>query len=138
MEFRTYLVARSALQYKGLARAGWIGDYMDPYTFLELFASPSPGGNNASGWFDPKYVRLLEQANATIDPEKRYALLAQAEAYMLEVQPVIPLLTRSTDFMKKPYVKGLYPNPGTVHAWKYVYIEHDPAKWDDGMPDMTN
>ena len=137
MEFRTYLPERSEMRYKGFARSGWIGDYMDPYTFLELFAVPSPGTNNTTGWFDPKYVAMLEKANATIDPQQRYALLAQAEAYMLEVQPVIPLMTRATDFMKKPYVKGLYPNPGTVHPWKFVYIEHDPARWDYGMPDMT-
>jgi ABC-type oligopeptide transport system substrate-binding subunit len=138
MEFRTYLGERSALRYKGFVRSGWIGDYMDPYTFLELFAVPSPGTNNASGWYEPRYVRMLEDANATIDPQQRYELLAQAEAYMLEAQPAIPLLTRSTDFMKKPYVKGMYPNPGTQHAWKFVYIEHDRALWDDGMPDMTN
>jgi hypothetical protein len=39
--------------------------------------------------------------------------------------------------MKKPYVKGMYPNPGTLHPWKFVYIEHDQAKWDTGVPDMT-
>ena len=66
-------------------------------------------GNNSTGWFDPAYVRMLEEANRTVDPLKRYELLAKAEAYMLEAQPVIPLLTRATDWMKKPYVKGLYP-----------------------------
>ena len=85
---------------------------------------------------DPAYVRMLEDANRTLDPSRRYELLAKAEAYLLEAQAVVPLLTRSTDFMKKPYVKGMYPNPATVHAWKFVYIEHDPAKWDNGMPDM--
>ena len=39
--------------------------------------------------------------------------------------------------MKKPYVKGMYPNPATLHPWKYVYIEHDSAKWDKQMPDMS-
>ena len=39
--------------------------------------------------------------------------------------------------MKKPYVKGMYPNPGTLLPWKFVYIEHDPSKWDYMMPDMT-
>jgi oligopeptide transport system substrate-binding protein len=137
MEFRTFLSERSALRFKGFARAGWIGDYMDPYNFLELLAVPSPGTNNDTGWFDPKYVEMLERANATLDPQKRYELLAEAEAYMLEFQPLIPLLTRATDWMKKPYVKGMYPNPGTLHAWKFVYIEHDPAKWDYGVPDLT-
>ena len=121
---------RSDLRFKGFARAGWIGDYMDPYTFLELFAVPSPGSNNDTGWFDPTYVEMLDAANRTRDPQARYDLLAKAEAFMLETQPIIPLLTRSTDWMKKPYVKGMYPNPGTQHAWKYVYIEHDPANWD--------
>jgi ABC-type oligopeptide transport system substrate-binding subunit len=138
MEFRTFLSERSQLRFKGFARAGWIGDYMDPYTFLELFAVPSPGTNNDTGWYDPAYVRMLEEANRTLDHQKRYELLAKAEAYMLEAQPIIPLMTRSTDWMKKPYVKGMYPNPGTQHAWKYVYIEHDPAKWDYDMPDLTD
>ena len=138
MEFRTFLGERSNLAFKGIARAGWVGDYMDPYTFLELFAAPSPGSNNDTGWFDPKYVRMLEEANRTLDQQRRYALLAKAEAYMLEVQPIIPLMTRATDWMKKPYVKGLYPNPSTLHAWKFVYIEHDPAKWDYGVPALAD
>jgi ABC-type oligopeptide transport system substrate-binding subunit len=137
MEFRTYLAAKSNLEYTGFARSGWIGDYMDPYNFLELFSTPSLGSNNGTGWFEPAYLRMLNEANRTLDPAKRYELLAKAEAYMLEVQPVIPLMTRSTDWMKKPYVKGMYPNPGTQHAWKFVYIEHDRAKWDYGVPDMT-
>ena len=56
---------------------------------------------------------------------------------MLDAQPVIPLLTNATNLMKKPYVKGMYPNPQTLHAWKFVYIERDPAKWDYGVPDMS-
>ena len=134
MEFRTFLVARANLEYKGVARAGWIGDYLDPYTFLDIFSTPT--GNNGTGWWEPKYVRMLEEANRTRDGQKRYELLARAEAYLLEVQPIVPLLTRSTDWMKKPYVKGMYPNPVTQHVWKFVYIEHDPAKWDYGMPDL--
>jgi hypothetical protein len=41
------------------------------------------------------------------------------------------------NWMKKPYVKGMYPNPLTLHAWKYVYIEYDSAKWDQGTPNMA-
>src|SRR5690606_369909 len=96
-----------------------------------------PEGNNGTGWFDPAYVAMLNRANRAPDPEERYRLLAAAEAYMLEAQPVIPLLTQSTNWMKKPYVKGMYPNPNTMHPWKFVYIEHDPALWDQGVPDMS-
>jgi hypothetical protein len=37
--------------------------------------------------------------------------------------------------MKKPYVKGMYANPGTLHAWKFVYIERDPNRWPDSGGD---
>ncbi len=46
-------------------------------------------------------------------------------------------MTNATNWMKKPYVKGMYPNPGTLHAWKFVYIEDDRAKWDYKMPSLT-
>jgi oligopeptide transport system substrate-binding protein len=127
VEFKTYMAARARLDYKGFARGGYGADYMDPFTFLHLFYTAD--GNNGTGWTDPKYSALLDEANRTPDPARRYELLARAEALMLEAQPVIPLWTPATNWVKKPYVKGLYPNPGTLHAWKYVYIEHDRARW---------
>jgi oligopeptide transport system substrate-binding protein len=129
MEFRTFLQSRSQLDYRGIARSGWIGDYMDPFTFLSLYVTE--GGDNGSGWMDPAFVRLLNDANRRHDPNERYRLLAQAEAMLLAAQPTLPLYNNTTNYVKKPFVKGMYPNPVTMHAWKFVYIEHDPAKWDD-------
>jgi oligopeptide transport system substrate-binding protein len=80
---------------------------------------------------------MLDEANRTSDPQKRFELFAKAEAYVLEEQPVIPLDSPTVNWMKKPYVKGMYPNPLTLHAWKYVYIEYDQAKWDQGTPNMA-
>lgn len=128
METKTFSVARGNLDYKGFARGGYGADYLDPFNFLMLFYTP--GNESGSGWFDPKYDRLIDEANQTIDPQRRYELLARAEAYLLEEQPMIPLQSDATNWVKKPYVKELYPTPGAVHAWKFVYIEHDPAKWD--------
>ncbi len=135
VEFRTFLTSRARLQYIGIARSGWVGDYMDPYTFLGLF---SEGGESGSGWTHPQYEKMLKEANATLDPAKRYELLAKAEAFMLEEQPVIPLYTNAVNCMKKPYVKGLEPNPGMLHPWKYVYIEYDRAKWDPSASNMND
>ena len=108
---------------------------MDPNTFLTLFYTPT--GTNGTGWWDPKYVELLDEANRTIDHQRRYELLAKAEQLLLDAQPVLPLTVGSTRWMKKPYVKGMYPNPVTLHSWKWVYIERDSAKWDYGTPDMS-
>ena len=128
MEFRTFLGVRNRREYRGIARGGWVGDYMDPITFLDLFSTPE--GNNGTGWFDPKYADMLRAANREPDSGKRYEMLARAEAYLLEAQPIVPLVTQATNWIKKPYVKGMYANPLTIHPWKYVYIEHDPAKWN--------
>ncbi|MBA3695069.1 MAG: hypothetical protein H0W77_16835, partial [Acidobacteria bacterium] len=78
----------------------------------------------------PKYDELLDSANKELDSQKRLEMLATAEFQVLQEQLVIPLVTQATNWMKKPYVKGMYPNPGTLHAWKFVYIERDPNKWD--------
>ncbi len=56
---------------------------------------------------------------------------------LLEAQPVMPITAGSTRWLKKPYVKGMYPNPMALHAWKWIYIERDQAKWDYAMPKMT-
>ena len=134
MEWKTFLTARNNLEYDSMARGAWVGDYVDPFAFLSLHYGAKNEG--ATGWHDPKYDAMCNEANRTLDPAKRYELLARAEYYMMDQQIIIPLVTQATNWIKKPYVKGLYPNPGTLHAWKYVYIERDPAKWDSNVDEI--
>jgi ABC-type oligopeptide transport system substrate-binding subunit len=134
MEWKTFLPYRSGVQYEGFARNGWVGDYMDPFTFLNLFYSEQNDGS--TGWYDPKYDAKLNDANKTLDPQERLNKMAEAEFEVLNEQLVIPLQTQTTNWLKKPYVKGLYPNPGTLHAWKFVYIERDQAKWDTNVANI--
>lgn len=131
MEFRTFLPLLNKVDYDGVARRGWVADYMDPYTFLSLYYSPSNEG--ATGWWDPKFDKLLDDANNTVDPEKRFEILAKAELFVMQQQIIIPLGTNTTSWMKKPYIKGFYPNPGTLEPWKFAYIERDPEKWTTDM-----
>ena len=136
MEFKTFLPTRSKLEYKGFAIGLWGADYLDPFTFLGLFSTPD--GSNGTGWYDPKYVAMLNEANRTLDQQQRYEQLAKAEKYLLDNQPVIPIETFAVNWLKKPYVKGMYPNAASLYAWKFVYIERDPAKWDYGVPSLTD
>ncbi|MCD9186850.1 MAG: peptide ABC transporter substrate-binding protein [Pyrinomonadaceae bacterium] len=136
MEFKTFLPHRNALQYQGMAISLWSGDYMDPYTFLGLqYGAQNDGG---SGFQDATYDKMLDDANAELDPQKRYEKMARAEYYVLDKLPSMPLMITATNWMKKPYVKGLYPNPGTLFAWKFVYIERDPNKWDTDVENIMN
>jgi oligopeptide transport system substrate-binding protein len=136
MEFKTFLPMRNKLEFKGFAIGLWSADYMDPFTFLGLFSTPD--GTNGSGWFDPKYVAMLNEANRTLNPQKRYELLAEAEKYLLDNQPVIPIETFAVNWLKKPYVKGMYPNAASLYPWKFVYIERDSSKWDYGVPSLSD
>ena len=136
MEFKTFLSTRNNLEFKGFALGLWSADYLDPFTFLGLFSTP--GGANGTGWYDPKYVDMLNEANRTPDQKQRYELMARAEKYLLDNQPVIPIETFAVNWLKKPYVKGMYPNAGSLYAWKFVYIERDPAKWDYGVPSLAD
>ena len=129
MEWKTYLPYRSNVEYTGVARAGWVGDYVDPFTFLSQFYTKN--NDSSTGWWNPEFDRMVEEANKTRDPTERFKKLAEAEFFMMADQPVIPLTTAGTSWMKKPYIKGFYPNPGTMHPWKFVYIERDRSKWDE-------
>src|SRR5262249_21087516 len=58
-EWGSYLQATTNLQYD-VARRSWIGDYLDPTTFLQLGLTGD--GNNRTGWSDPHYDALLRRA----------------------------------------------------------------------------
>jgi oligopeptide transport system substrate-binding protein len=134
MEWKTFLDFRNKVQYDGIVRHAWVGDYMDPFTFLGLHYTAQNQG--ATGWTDPQYDKMLDDANKTVDEAKRYELLARAEQYLMDQQLFIPLMTQGTNWIKKPYVKGMYPNPGTLFPWKFVYIERDPNKWDANVDNI--
>lgn len=127
METKTFVSLTAKLEYSGFARYGYGADYIDPYTFLSLFITA--GGDNGTGWTNERYNKLINEANRTLDAEPRNQLLAEAETLLLSEQPILPITTSSTNWLKKPYVKGMYPNALTLHPWKYVYIERDSAKW---------
>jgi oligopeptide transport system substrate-binding protein len=125
VEWRVYLerTRSTKMEFKGLARRAWIGDYVDPNTFLDLMTSGS--ANNGTSWSDKKYDEMLLAANAETNNEKRMQMLHDAEAYMLKQQPIIPLFIGPSSFMCKPYVKNLVPNLLDQHDWRGVYIDHD-------------
>ncbi|MFV1958063.1 MAG: peptide ABC transporter substrate-binding protein [Planctomycetota bacterium] len=58
-EWQAYQASSVALDYD-MARAMWIGDYLDPNTFLDLWVTN--GGNNRTGWGDPRYDALIAAA----------------------------------------------------------------------------
>ena len=123
MEFREFLKKKSALDYNGIARGGWYGDFDDPYSFLNIIYTDKNGGG--TGWTDKKYAEMVEKANLETDEAKRYKLLNEAETYLLQQQPVIPLDVFAGGFLCQPYVKNLSPNPLSFINWREVDVNQN-------------
>lgn len=124
-EWKVYLKSEQNKDYQ-ICRAGWVGDYLDPNTFLEMFTTYA--GTNYTGWSNPEYDSLIKRAYEEQNPEKRYKLLQEAEAILLEEQPIIPLYFYVYDFLKKPYLKGIYGNVMELFNFKYAYIDEEEMK----------
>ncbi|MBA2737636.1 MAG: peptide ABC transporter substrate-binding protein, partial [Pyrinomonadaceae bacterium] len=123
MEIRELLKKRSALDYNGIAHDGWFGDFDDPYNFLNILYTYKNG--NGTGWTDKKYAEMVEKSNLETDEAKRYKLLNEAETYLLEQQPVIPLTVSARGLLCQPYIKNLSPNPLGFINWREVYVDQN-------------
>ena len=119
-EFKVVLSERRAGRYQILL-SDWVGDYLDPTTFLDLWRSD--GGNNHTGWASSEYDALLFAAARTADPVARAAQLQRAEALMLGAAPVIPLYYNTHVFLMQPSVRGWNPTLLDHHPYKHVWLE---------------
>ncbi len=122
-EWKTYLQDVDTLSYD-IARAGWIGDFNDPMTFLDMWVTDN--GNNDTGWSDEEYDALIKSAQSELDPAKRMELLQKAEQILLERGPVIPIYYYTQNMLVSPRLKGFEPHNRDVHLLKYMELE--PAK----------
>ncbi len=110
-----------------LSLARWIADYADPVAFLELFLAG--GGNNATGWADPEYDRLLRAAAAESDPARRNTLFREAEERLLAAAPVAPLYHGARSYLVDPAVRGWEPALLGFHRYQHLSFEADrPAR----------
>ncbi|HAD09240.1 MAG TPA: peptide ABC transporter substrate-binding protein [Porticoccaceae bacterium] len=113
-----------------IARAGWIGDYVDPNTFLDMWVSD--GGNNRTGWSNPEYDSLvLRQSPSASDRQSRYGFFAQAEALLLEEMPVLPIYFYTRNNLVQPSVKGMPANLLDYSLYKNIYLEAPPPSAAD-------
>lgn len=113
-----------------MARMGWVGDYPDPYTYLELLTKAS--GNNHSQWTDPRYEDLLRRANQTTDKTERLALFKQAEVLAMDAAPLLPFYVYNRSELTKPYLRGSVINFENRHMFKYWWID---KRWYSGVQD---
>ncbi len=121
-EWKVYLNSTSNEQMDfDLARAGWIGDVVDPINFLECFLTGN--GNNRTGWGNAEYDRLLAAAIKENDITKRHALYDQAEHILIEEVPILPVYHYVKPFLIQPDVRGYDPNILAYYAYHKVWFD---------------
>ncbi|HEV2669301.1 MAG TPA: peptide ABC transporter substrate-binding protein, partial [Blastocatellia bacterium] len=108
-----------------IAGSGWIADFNDPRNFLFLFLSGSE--LNHSGYKNPAYDALIEQADQEQDFVRRGQILAQAEAILLKEAFVIPNQYQVTRNLVQPYVKGWITNLLNLNPTRWLSVERPEA-----------
>jgi oligopeptide transport system substrate-binding protein len=127
-EWKVYLDSESAGQYE-ISRAGWIGDYVDPNNFLDLFLCG--GGNNRTGWCSEEYDRLiLDVAPSMKSHQERLKVFQQAETMLLDDMPIIPIYTYTSVQLVNSSVKNYDPNIMNVASYKDIYLQTDKESSD--------
>ena len=101
-------------------RGGWIADYADPASFLELFRGRDE--LNTTFYTNPQFDALLDRA-ATHTGRQRMELLQQAETLLMRDMPVIPLYYYVSRHLVKPRVRGFHDNLRDIHLSRYLSID---------------
>jgi oligopeptide transport system substrate-binding protein len=130
-EWKVYLQTESSGNYQ-ISRAGWIGDYVDPNNFLDMFLCD--GGNNRTGWCNPEYDNLiLEVAPTMTSHEERLAIFAKAEKMLLDDMPILPIYTYTSNYLINSAVKNYDSNLMNHSVYKDIFLEPTLPQAAQGM-----
>ncbi len=119
VEFQVKLDREKSGDYQ-ISRAGWIGDFMDPMTFLDLWASDS--SFNDVNYNNPEYDALLKEAKSTIDQDVRMESMRKAEKMLMEDMPVLPVYFYTQPYTVKSNVSGIIKVPVRYPVITYADI----------------
>ena len=142
-EWNTFLNTRKNGDFS-VARNGWLADYNDPSTFLDMWVTAS--GNNDvqfgkgakkdlaiysldltpygldikvdNGTWAETYDVLIGEIKKCTDVENRYAMMHLAEDMLMDTGCLVPLYFYTDLFMLDDSVNGFFSNP---LGYKYFY-----------------
>ena len=122
-EWKVFLDSQHQLDYD-LSRSSWIGDYLDPLTFLDIFRADS--ANNRTGWANAAFEQHLDRAARAINPQERWAALRGAEALLLQEAPILPLFHYASRDLISDRVRGFHRNLRGQVDWARLSLQPAP------------
>ena len=90
-------------------RWGWSADFPSAEIWLHQLLSTGVSGN-CSGYSNPEFDAIVDEARTTLDDAKRAALWQQAEEIAMEDAPMIPFGYDQYHYLVKPNVEGFQAN----------------------------
>ncbi len=108
-EWAAFLETRKNGDYQ-VARNGWIADYNDPISFLDMWYTD--GGNNDAQYSNKDFDAAIDAAKAATDPAERMAALHKAEDIIIGQDWALgPIYFYTQKFMLKDDIQGVYYTP---------------------------
>ena len=118
-EWAAFIQTRKDGDYS-IARNGWISDYNDPISFLDMWMTG--GGNNDAQYSNPEYDNLIKEAKTTSDAAERMKLLHQAEDILVGQDYVVdPLYFYTQKYMLADGIEGMYYCPLGYFFFGYTH-----------------
>ncbi len=108
-----------------VAEANWFADFNDAKNFLFL-AQPSAGDMNMSRYASQAYEDLIRRSDQERDETARAAIMREAEALMLEDNPLTPLFYGVSRNLVHTWVKGWEENLLNTHRSRWMSVEGKP------------
>ena len=120
-DWNVFLETRSAGDYS-ICRNGWIADYNDPVSFLDMFMTDN--GNNDAHYSNPEYDAMMTTVLSDSDAAGRMELMHQAETLLCDTDCAIaPLYYYSQPYMVSDRVHGMYYTPLGNFIFTYATVE---------------
>ena len=147
-EWATFLNTRKEGDYT-VARNGWLADYNDPISFLDMWTSTSgnddtqlgkgthadlklysidltPFGSDIkveNGTWAETYDAAITAIKRCGDKEARYGMMHAAEDLLMSTGTITPLYYYTDIYMIKESVKGFFSNPLGYKYFMYCVVE---------------
>lgn len=119
VEFQVKIDREKKLDYM-VARAGWIADFIDPMTFVDMFTSASQ--QNDTGWKNKEYDAAVKTAKESSDPKVRMEAMHKAEDVIMKEMPIMPIYFYTKPYTVKENITGVFTPADEYPVLRYAEI----------------
>ena len=107
-EWQTFVNTRKKGEYS-IARNGWLCDYNDPISMLDMWITGS--GNNDAQWSNSEYDALIKQIKGSGDNKERFELMHKAENMIFDDWILCPIYYYVDVYLQSEKLTGFWASP---------------------------